>query len=77
MKFNICASFDIKTRTYDLPFMSRSLAEVEREFSDLKKNPETKWGKYPTDYEVRHLGYFDDEDFKGNQFFEEPIVLNG
>jgi len=59
MKQPICAVFDKKSGLFDPPFVCRHTAEALREWEVVKKLPETRYGKNPEDYELRHVGWYD------------------
>lgn len=52
---------DVKTALYERPFTCRHIGEALRDFGTLCKNKETKYGLYPSDFELYQVGEFDDE----------------
>lgn len=58
METQICAVFDKKTGLYDRPFPVRHVGEAVREWDIVRKNPETKFGKNPEDFDLMHIGTF-------------------
>ncbi|QXP08156.1 MAG: hypothetical protein [Arizlama microvirus] len=56
----VIAVFDKKTGLFDPPFTVRHNGEAVREFGIVKKNPETKFGKNPEDFELFQIGNYND-----------------
>lgn len=56
----ICAVKDVKTGLFENLITVRHENEAKREFIAVCKMPETKFGKYPADYELWRLGQYDD-----------------
>jgi len=52
--------FDKKTGLFDRPFVCRHVGEAIREWDMLRKNQETKFGKNPEDFDLYHIGDYDD-----------------
>lgn len=50
---------DAKADFYNPPFVTKTFAEAERTFSALANNPQTSIGQFPTDFDLYHLGTFD------------------
>lgn len=65
----VCAVFDKKTALYENPFNVRHIGQAIREWDIVRKNPETKFGKNPEDFDLFHIADYDDE--TGTHF---PIV---
>jgi len=61
MKLKMVATFDKKTGLYDPPFTCRHLADALREWDVVKKDPKTKFGKNPEDFDLFQIGEYDDE----------------
>lgn len=59
MEFPMCAVFDKKTGLYDNPFTVRHVGEAIREWDVVRKNPETKFGKNPEDFDLMEIGVYD------------------
>lgn len=59
MKLPVCAVFDKKCGLYDNPFIVRHTGEATREWSVVKQNPETKFGKNPEDFDLMEIASFD------------------
>lgn len=54
----VVAVFDKKLALYEMPFTVRHIGEAVREFSDLKKNPETRFGKHPEDFDLFQIAKY-------------------
>lgn len=61
MKLPVCAVFDKKTGLFDRPVTVRHLAELIRDWDILRKDPNTKMGKNPEDFDLIQIGYFEDQ----------------
>ena len=61
MQQKLFSIYDKKTNCYERPFIARHSAEVAREWPKVISNPETKYGKNPTDFSVFEIGSYDDE----------------
>jgi len=57
----VIAVFDKKISLYDNPFAVRHVGEAIRQFETLTKDPQTKFGQHPTDYELYQIGTYDEE----------------
>lgn len=60
MKQAVCAVYDKKTALYDTIFTVRHPGEAIRQWDIVRKNPETKFGKNPEDFDLHQLAWFDD-----------------
>lgn len=60
MRHVIVAVRDEKAGVFYGPFPHRAFGAAARWFSDIINSGETDWGKHPSDYELVHLGYWDD-----------------
>lgn len=61
MKKHICAIRDRQMDAFMQPFFIPALGLAIRSFQDEIKNPEGQMNKHPEDYELYHLGNFDEE----------------
>lgn len=52
---------DIKLGLYETPFVVRHAGEAIREWDDVRKDPKTKFGKHPEDYELYQVATFNEE----------------
>lgn len=74
MKTPMCAVFDRKIALYDPPFSIRHQGEAIRQFEDLKKDTNTRFGKNPEDYLLFQIGTYDD--VTGSiENLEKPVQL--
>lgn len=53
--------YDSAAKRYLQPFFAPTLEVAIRMFRELANKPEHQFGKYPSDYELRHIGSFDGE----------------
>jgi len=60
MTSEIFAVFDVKAAAYAMPFFSTSLVTALRAFGDACLDPNTMLAKHPGDFQLFHLGTFDD-----------------
>lgn len=61
MLLKIYSIRDAKAEIFNLPFFKNTHGEAERDFTNLVNNPESMVGKYPDDYDLYHLGSYDDQ----------------
>lgn len=59
MKQSVCAVYDKKTGLFDNPFTVRHPGEAIREWDIVRKNPETKFGKNPEDFDLFLIANYD------------------
>jgi len=59
MKHLVFAVFDSKVGHYLQPFHLRSIGEAQRVFSETVNDPQTNLNRYPGDFALFHIGYFD------------------
>lgn len=62
MTLNIYTIRDSKVLAYATPFFMPTNGAALRAFSDHVNDPSTPVNKHPEDYELWHLGSFDDQD---------------
>lgn len=60
MEQSVVSVFDKKTGLYGNPFIVRHVGEAIREWDVVRKNPETKYGKNPEDFDLMEIGSYDD-----------------
>lgn len=60
MKLEMFSVRDTKTGVFMNPFCCRTPGEAERSFKDTTNNPETMLCRYPEDYDLYAIGYWDD-----------------
>lgn len=51
---------DSKAEIYNNPFFSITHAEAERTFQSAVRDPKTKVGQYPEDFDLYYVGTYDD-----------------
>lgn len=71
---NVYCIHDKQAETYETPFTLPNHAYAIRSFQDAV-NKDTPYGKYPTDFELVHLGTYDQETGKFESL-ELPVVLS-
>lgn len=52
--------YDVKAMVYGKPFYCKNDGEALRLFGDVSRDKETMIGKHPSDFQLFHLGDFDD-----------------
>lgn len=57
MKLTIAAVYDLKAQSFDQPFTCHNAAVAEREYRTVLKDPKTKYGANPDDFQLYQLGY--------------------
>lgn len=58
--FQIYSVRDSKTETFHQPFLQKTHGEAERTFQVQANDPQSQVARFPTDFELWHLGEFDD-----------------
>lgn len=61
MKQQVIAVYDKKTGLFDNPFFVRHTGDAIRQWDIVRKNPETKFGKNPEDFDLKQIAVYDDE----------------
>lgn len=61
MQLNVFSIRDSKAEIFNPPFIKQTHGEAERDFHRMVKNPESLPHQYPEDYDLYHLGTFDDQ----------------
>jgi len=51
---------DSKSETFNTPFFKRAHGEAERDFSAVVRDNKTTPGQFPEDYDLYHVGTYDD-----------------
>lgn len=76
MKSCVIALWDSATRSYKTPVHAPAIGAVTREISDVVNEAEKKGdlAKHPEDFELHHMGSFDDSNGKF-ELFEEPKLI--
>lgn len=71
MKLLACSIRDSAVDSFMRPFYVRSTGEAVRAFTDSVNGSENSMKAHPDDYELYHIGFFDEEAGK-----LEPLVKN-
>lgn len=60
MRLMIFAIHDTKGEVFRSPFYQRTHGEAERSFKQLLDDPQSMVNKYPEDFDLYHLGEYDE-----------------
>lgn len=60
MKLNIYSIYDVKIAAFSQPYYSHTNGSALRAFADHVNDPQSQPNKHPEDYQLFHLGSFDD-----------------
>lgn len=74
MTYSLFAIYDKKTKTYDKPFSARHVQDVLRDWENLIKEPQNKYGKNPEDFDIYKIADFEDE--TGECISNKPTFLS-
>lgn len=74
MKMQIVAIKDRALDAFMRPFFAQTLDQAKRMFRDEINRPNSEAGAHPEDYDLYHLGDFEDHNGKINQL-EQPKQL--
>lgn len=78
MRLNVFAVRDKAAEMFLAPFYVRAPGEASRTFTELLNDPKTPFYKSPADFDLFHLGYWDDGDGSFVQCAEGcTLVLTG
>jgi len=69
----IFAVYDLKARFYGTPFFSQNVNTALRSFAEVAMDSTTSISKFPTDYSLWYLGYYNSE--TGHITSEKPEEL--
>lgn len=61
MKLQMYSVRDAKASVFHPPYFNRSHGEAERNFDQLVNDPKSVQCQYPEDWDLYHLGEYDDE----------------
>lgn len=61
MKQGVYSCLDRKAALFSRPFVVQNHAVALRAFEAAKQDPSSEISKFPTDFELYHVGYFDDD----------------
>lgn len=68
----LCAVRDRQLNAFMRPFAAQSLGQAIRSFRDITNDPQSDIHKHPEDYELYHVGTFDDDNGKLSQVGDLP-----
>jgi len=63
-KYQIYSIRDSKAGIFNTPFYQSSHGEAERSFHQLVRDPKSTVSQYPEDFDLYHLGTYDDQSGK-------------
>jgi hypothetical protein len=71
--------YDVKVEAFMAPFYARSFGEAERFFGDMQSDKSGPVGRHPQDYNLFHVGTFDETTGKlgGLEEFVKVVVESG
>lgn len=58
---NLYSIYDEKIKSYMKPFLVEKNGHAVRGFQSMVNDPSTNLNKYPEDFTLFHIGYFDEE----------------
>lgn len=61
MTKEICSVYDKKTGLYDQPLCVRHVGEAIREWSIVKEDKQTKFGRNPEDFDLYHIASYNEQ----------------
>lgn len=61
MNLQVYSIRDSKGAVFNMPFYKRTHGEAERDFTSLVNDDKSTVSNYPEDYDLYHLGTFDDQ----------------
>jgi hypothetical protein len=61
VKLQVYSIRDAKGEVYNTPFFQKTHGEAERNFRELVSDPKSMVSKYPEDFDLYHLGTYDDQ----------------
>lgn len=64
MELKIFAIRDTKAGFYSPPFFKQTHTEAERDFREIANDQKSSLNKYPEDFDLYHLGTYDDQSGK-------------
>lgn len=74
MRLQVVSVLDRATAAYGRPVFVQAIGQAMRSFTDEANNKESDIGKHPDDYDLYHLGDWDDVSGRFSNF-EEPKHL--
>lgn len=74
MKQECFSVYDRRTQYFNVPFFSPTIESGKRVFMEACRNGETLLHKYPEDYELYHVGSFDDSSAHFDPMHPVPVL---
>lgn len=74
MKLEIVCVYDRAIQAYGRPFFVAATGGAIRSFLDELRNKESDLSKHPEDYDLFHLGSYEDSSAQFN-IFAQPVML--
>lgn len=62
MKLQIFSVYDHKSQAYGTPFFKLTVQAAIRDFGDASQDTTTSINRHPEDYQLFHIGEYDDSD---------------
>lgn len=75
MKMEVIAIKDRALDAYMRPFYAQTIGQAIRMFQDEIKRPDGEMAKHPDDYDLYHLGTWDDQDGTTTQQTPKQIAI--
>lgn len=78
MLYRVFAVRDLKAESFNRPFFLPSIGMAERSFTDEVNRPadDNVMNRYPADFSLYHLGNWDDETARFDQFDVPTLVAH-
>lgn len=77
MILQIIALFDLKAHSFAKPFFLAHEDLAKRAFQEAAKTPGNDVNKYPADFQLYHLGKFDDSSGEFSMFPQPKLLFAG
>lgn len=61
MKLGLFSIRDMTSEMFGVPFCAPNRAVAQRYLEDLVADKSSMYGQHPDDFELRHIGYFENE----------------
>jgi len=75
MILKVICVHDSKAQSYDRPFFTKNTVDALRSWSQICKDPDAPFSKFPSDFALFELGTFDQISGKFIQY-EQPVHLS-
>ncbi|UOF79018.1 DNA binding protein vP5 [Microviridae sp.] len=77
MRLFAIAVFDVAVDAFNRPFFSPSIGAAVRSFQDEVNRSESEMRKHPKDYDLYHVGVFDDQSGRFEPFERPEKIASG